>query len=150
MRAVVQRASRASVTVAGETVAAFDGPGLVILVGVGVDDDASDAEVLATKISTLRIFPDDDGVMNRSIIDAGGEAIAVSQFTLHGDVRRGRRPSYVGAATPDLAKPLYEAFVRALRATGVTTGEGVFQAMMDVSLTNDGPITILLDTKKTF
>lgn len=150
MRAVVQRASRASVTVDGAVVAAFDGPGLVILVGVGVDDEATDATALAQKVATLRIFPDAESVMNLSVTEAGGEVIAVSQFTLHGDARRGRRPSYVGAAPPGLAKPLYEVFVRALRAAGVATGEGVFQAMMDVELVNDGPVTILLDTKKTF
>jgi D-aminoacyl-tRNA deacylase len=150
VRAVVQRASRASVTVDGSVVASFEGPGLVILVGVWVDDTEVSAAALASKISTLRIFPDDDGVMNRSILEAGGQAIAVSQFTLHGDVRKGRRPSYITAAPPEQAKPLYEAFVRALRETGVPTGEGVFQAMMDVALVNDGPVTILVDTDKTF
>lgn len=150
MRAVVQRASRASVTVAGDVVAAFDGPGLVVLVGVAVTDTAEAARALAAKVATLRIFPDDAGVMNRSVLEAGGEAIAVSQFTLHGDVRRGRRPSYITAAAPDDARALYEEFVRALRDAGVPTGEGVFQAMMDVSLVNDGPVTILLDTDKVF
>lgn len=150
MRAVVQRASRASVTVAGEVVASFEGPGLVILVGVGTSDTEASAAALAAKIATLRIFPDEADVMNRSVLEAGGEAIAVSQFTLFGDVRKGRRPSYIAAAPPDQAKPLYEAFVRALRDAGVKTGEGVFQAMMDVALVNDGPITILVDTDKTF
>lgn len=150
MRAVVQRVSRASVAAAGEVVASFDGPGLLILVGVGAEDTPETARTLATKISTLRIFPDAEDVMNLSILEASGQAIAVSQFTLHGDVRKGRRPSYISAAPPEVAKPLYEAFVRELRATGVPTGEGVFQATMEVSLVNDGPVTILIDTDKAF
>ena len=149
MRAVVQRVSRASVRVGDEELASI-GPGLVVLAGVGSDDTRDDARWLAEKVRTLRVFRDDDGVMNRSVEDVGGEVLAVSQFTLHGDARRGRRPSYIGAAPPDKAEPMYRAFMDELRATGLRVGDGRFQAMMHVELVNDGPVTILLDSKKTF
>jgi D-tyrosyl-tRNA(Tyr) deacylase len=149
VRAVVQRVSRAAVRV-GETEVGAIGGGLLVLVGVGADDMETDARWLAEKVRTLRIFRDDDGVMNRSLEEHGGAVLAVSQFTLHGDARRGRRPSYIAAAPPDVAEPLYRAFVDALRDAGVEVAEGTFQAMMDVELVNDGPVTILLDSKKTF
>ncbi len=149
MRAVVQRVTRASVRVDAEETGSIR-TGVVVLVGVGVDDDESDARWLADKVRALRIFRDEDGVMNRSLEDAGGAVLAVSQFTLHGDARKGRRPSYIDAAPPERAEPLYRSFVDALRAAGVTVAEGRFQAMMEVELVNDGPVTILLDSKKTF
>lgn len=149
MRAVVQRVSRASVRVGGDEVGAI-GAGLVVLVGVGVDDDESDARFLADKVRSLRIFRDDDGVMNRSVEQTQGAVLAVSQFTLHGDARRGRRPSYITAAPPEAAQGLYRSFVEHLRAAGLVVSEGVFQAMMHVELVNDGPVTILLDSKKQF
>lgn len=135
--------------VGGDEVGAIQG-GLVVLVGVGVDDDEADARWLAGKVRALRIFRDDDGVMNRSVEDAGGAVLAVSQFTLHGDARRGRRPSYITAAPPETAQGLYRCFVEDLRRAGLVVAEGVFQAMMDVELVNDGPVTILLDSKKLF
>ncbi len=149
MRGVVQRVKRASVHVEGEELAAIDG-GIVLLVGVGVDDDDDDARWLADKVRSLRIFRDDDGVMNRSLEDVGGEILAVSQFTLHGDARRGRRPSYIRAARPEDAERLYGAVIDHLRRAGVRVAEGRFQAMMDVELVNDGPVTILLDSERTF
>ena len=149
MRAVVQRVTRASVTIDDAVVSAI-GRGMVVLAGVGVDDSAADARSLASKCATLRIFRDNAGVMNRSIGEVNGEVLAVSQFTLHGDVRRGRRPSYIAAAPPERAEPIYDAFVEALRAQGLPVVEGRFQAMMLVELVNDGPVTILLDTKKVF
>jgi D-tyrosyl-tRNA(Tyr) deacylase len=149
MRAVVQRVTRASVRVGDDEVGAI-GVGLVVLVGVGVDDAEPDARWLADKVRTLRIFRDADGVMNRSVEETGGSVLAVSQFTLHGDARRGRRPSYVAAAPPERAEPLYATFVALLRAAGVPVAEGRFQAMMLVELVNDGPVTILLDSKKAF
>ena len=120
------------------------------MVGVGTGDDKADADCLSDKVRTLRIFPDNAGVMNRSLEEANGAVLAVSQFTLYGDARRGRRPSYVDAAPPELAEQLYRAFIDALRAAGLAVAEGVFQAHMDVELVNDGPLTILLDSKKTF
>jgi D-tyrosyl-tRNA(Tyr) deacylase len=149
VRAVVQRVSRASVTVDDLEVSSI-GPGLLVLIGVGIDDSAADASWLADKVRTLRVFPDNAGVMNRSVEESNGAVLAVSQFTLHGDVRRGRRPSYINAAPPDVAEKLYRAFIDTLRAAGVDVGEGVFQAHMQVELINDGPVTILLDSKKTF
>lgn len=144
MRAVLQRVQQASVTVEGVSVADI-GPGLVILLGIGPDDDREVAKVLADKIAYLRIFGDDEGKMNRSIRDVGGQAIVVSQFTLFADTSRGRRPSFVGAAKPDLAEPLVDAFAAMLAARGVPTQCGVFGAHMDVALVNDGPVTIVMD-----
>jgi D-tyrosyl-tRNA(Tyr) deacylase len=149
MRAVVQRVSRARVTVessaAGEIAA-----GLVILLGVGRDDTSAVAVRMAEKVANLRIFEDDRGKMNRSLLDAGGSALVVSQFTLYGDARGQRRPSFIAAAPPEQAKKLYEEFSEALRSLGVTVAMGVFQAMMSVELVNEGPVTILLDSDKTF
>jgi len=150
MRAVVQRVTRADVTVDGETVGEI-GPGLVVLLGVGQGDDESDVNGLAEKCAGLRIFPDDEGKMNRSLLDIGGEALVISQFTLYGDVRRGKRPSFTDAAPPDQADALYRKFAGRLRALGVRKVEtGRFQAMMDVTLSNSGPVTILLDSRKLF
>ncbi len=149
MRAVVQRCSRASVSVDGSVVGEI-GRGLVVLVGVSVRDTAGDAAWLAEKIRGLRVFPDGDANMNVSLEDAGGSVLVVSQFTLHGDARRGRRPSFIDAARPERAEPLVRAVADALRGTGLTVAEGRFGAMMDVELVNDGPVTILLDSEKTF
>ena len=149
MRAVVQRVARASVTVDGTVVSSID-RGLLVLVGVATGDEEADAKWLADKVRTLRVFPDDEGVMNRSVEEAGGAVLAVSQFTLLGDARRGRRPSYIAAAQPEDAQRLYERVVGGLQKAGVQTGEGVFQADMAVELVNDGPVTILLDSRKEF
>lgn len=149
MRLVVQRVSRASVTV-DDTVTGKIGRGLAVLVGVGVDDEERDAGIAAEKIANLRIFPDEAGLMNRSVLDAGGSVLLVSQFTLHGDVRKGRRPSFITAAREDVAKPLYERVGALLEQQGLKVGYGIFGAHMDVELVNDGPVTILIDTKKTF
>ncbi|MFP5264892.1 MAG: D-aminoacyl-tRNA deacylase [Blastocatellia bacterium] len=149
MRAVVQRVSSARVEVAGRTVGEI-GPGLLALLGVARDDGNEDADYLSEKIVNLRIFNDAEGRMNRSLSDAGGALLVVSQFTLYGDVRRGRRPSYIDAAEPEKANALYEYFVARVRARGVRVETGVFQAMMQVSLVNDGPVTILLDSRKAF
>jgi len=149
MRAVVQRVARASVTVDGMEVSSI-GPGLLVLLGVGSDDEQPDVAWLADKVAQLRIFPDNSSVMNRSVEESNGAVLVVSQFTLLGDARRGRRPSYIAAAPPDKAEALYRAFVETLRAQGLDVAEGVFQAMMQVELVNDGPVTILLDSKKTF
>ena len=123
--------------------------GLVILLGVGREDSAESALYLAEKIANLRIFPDDAGKMNRSLVESGGSALVVSQFTLYGDTRGGRRPSYIQAASPEIASRLYEEFVRCLRSFGIAVETGVFQAHMEVELVNDGPVTILLDSEKT-
>lgn len=149
MRLVVQRVSRASVTVDSAVVGKID-RGLMVLVGVGVDDEERDAEIAAEKIANLRIFPDDAGLMNRSVADIAGGVLLVSQFTLHGDARKGRRPSFITAAREDAAKPLYERVGALLESMGLPVGYGVFGAHMDVELVNDGPVTILIDTKKTF
>lgn len=149
MRAVVQRVSRARVSVEGNVTGSI-GTGIVALVGVGADDEPSDAEWLARKVHGLRIFPGEDGVNDRSVAEVGGEVLAVSQFTIMGDARRGRRPSYIQAAPPERAEPLYRAFCEHLAALGVPVAEGVFQAMMDLELVNDGPVTILLDSKRGF
>ncbi len=149
MRAVVQRVSRARVTVKDE-VAGEIGVGLLVLLGVGKGDGESDAIYLAEKIVGLRIVEDHDGKMNRSVLDAGGSLLVVSQFTLYGDVRRGKRPSFDNAAPPDQARQLYEFFIERLRAAGLRCETGRFQATMQVELVNDGPVTILLDSAKTF
>jgi D-tyrosyl-tRNA(Tyr) deacylase len=144
MRLVIQRVSSAAVTVAGERIAGI-GPGLLVLAGVGTDDSDEDARRLAAKVSALRIFGDDNGRMNRSLTDVGGEALVVSQFTLYADTRKGHRPSFVGAARPELAIGVLEAFVEALKSAGLQVAEGSFGAHMEVSLVNDGPVTILLE-----
>lgn len=149
MRAVIQRVSSASVTVEDQIVGRID-EGLLVLLGVGHDDVEADADYLADKITGLRVFEDADGKMNLSVVDVKGAILAVSQFTLFGDVRRGKRPSFDAAARPEHAKKLYEYFVEKVRATGVRCETGTFQAMMQVSLVNEGPVTILLDSKKLF
>ena len=145
MRALLQRVSRAEVRVEGEVTARI-GRGLVILLGIGPGDDESVGAALARRIAELRIFRDDEGRTNRSLLDVAGEALVVSQFTLYGDCRKGRRPSFDDAAPPELARPLYEYFVERLRAAKLVVETGVFQASMKVSLVNDGPFTILLDS----
>lgn len=145
MRVVIQRVSRAAVTVAGEAVASI-GRGLLLLVGVADGDGETEAARLALKCAEMRIFTDDEGKFNLSLLDVGGEALVVSQFTLLADTRRGRRPSFVGAAAPEAAEPLVERFVEELRAAGVPTQTGRFGAKMSVELTNEGPVTILLDS----
>lgn len=149
MRAVLQRVTEARVEVAGQ-IAGEIGAGLLVLLGVARDDSTDDADYLAEKIANLRIFDDDDGKMNRSLLDTGGAVLVVSQFTLYGDVRRGRRPSYSDAAEPEKANQLYEYFVDRVRGFNAKVETGVFQAMMKVSLVNDGPVTILLDSRKAF
>ena len=145
MRAVVQRVSRAAVSVGGEVVGAVE-RGLLVLVGVAPGDTEAEARWLADKVVGLRIFPDDEGKMNRDVAEAGGGVLVVSQFTLYGDCRKGRRPSFIGAAPPELAEPLYEAFVAAVRANGLPAATGRFGATMQVELVNDGPVTLLVDT----
>jgi len=149
VRAVVQRVAEASVRVDGELVGRI-GPGLVVLLGVGVGDTEADADQLADRVLNLRIFPDEAGQMNRSVLDAAGGLLVVSQFTLYGDARRGRRPSYVEAAPPEEANRFYQHFVERLRPSGLEVATGVFRAMMDVALVNRGPVTILLDSRKLF
>jgi D-tyrosyl-tRNA(Tyr) deacylase len=149
MRAVVQRAARGRVVVDGATIGEI-GAGLVVLVAVGKEDTAATAADLAEKIVNLRIFNDDQGKMNRSLADTGGEILAVSQFTLYGDARRQRRPSFIHAAPAELGKELYGEFVKALRALGVHVATGMFQTHMSVEIVNDGPVTILLDSEKLF
>jgi D-aminoacyl-tRNA deacylase len=149
MRAVVQRVSRAKVTVSG-VIASEIGLGLLVLLAVEQQDTEADAIYLAEKISGLRIFEDDQGKMNRSVIDAGGSILAVSQFTLYGDVRRGKRPSFDAAAAPEKARQLYEFFIERIRAAGLRCQTGRFQETMQVELVNEGPVTILLDSGKLF
>ena len=149
MRAVVQRAARASVRVEGQVVGEI-GAGLLVLLGVGQGDTEAEADTLSDRLANLRVFPDEQGVMNRSVLESGGGVLVVSQFTLYGDCRRGRRPSYVEAAPPEEANRLYERFCARLRSTGLTVAQGVFRAMMDVELVNQGPVTLLLDSRKTF
>ena len=149
MRAVVQRVTRAKVTVNGEVVGEI-GNGLVVLVGIAREDTKVEAAYLVDKIANLRIFDDEDGKMNLSVKDTGGGLLIVSQFTLYGDVRRGLRPSWIDAAPPEVAEPLYEFFVRQARSTVDHVATGKFQAMMHVELVNDGPVTILLDSNKLF
>ncbi|MYE06964.1 MAG: D-tyrosyl-tRNA(Tyr) deacylase [Chloroflexi bacterium] len=145
MRIVLQRVTRASVSVGGAVVGAID-RGLLILVGVAQEDTPLQAEALARKVSGLRIFADSDGRFNRSLLDVGGEALVVSQFTLHADVRKGRRPSFTGAARPELAEPLVDHFAESMRAQGVPVQTGQFGAMMSVELVNDGPFTVVIDS----
>jgi D-tyrosyl-tRNA(Tyr) deacylase len=147
VRAVIQRVTRASVTVEGR-VAGEIGAGLLVLLGVNRTDNPESAAYLAEKIANLRIFSDEAGKMNLSLLDVGGSALLVSQFTLYGDTRGGRRPSYIQAAPPEQASRMYEEFVRSIRALGVPVQTGVFQAHMQVELVNDGPVTILLDSEK--
>lgn len=149
MRAVLQRVSRASVTVDG-TVVGEVGQGLLVLLGVGHGDTAADADYLADKIAHLRIFEDDAGKMNRSLLEVGGAALVISQFTLYGDARKGRRPSFTDAAPPGEANRLYDYFCIQLAAAGLPVARGIFQAMMSVALVNEGPVTLLLDSKKQF
>lgn len=149
MRAVVQRVSSSSVTVDEEVIGKV-GKGLMVLLGVTHDDTSKDVDYLLDKILNLRIFEDDDEKMNLSLMDVGGELLVVSQFTLYGDCRKGRRPSFTSAAKPDIADKLYEELAAKAREKGVTVGTGKFGANMMVDLTNDGPVTILLDSSKTF
>lgn len=149
MRIVVQRVSRGQVTIGKQVVGAIDF-GLVVLIGVTQTDSLADAAYLAEKTANLRIFPDETGKLNRSVLDCGGQVLVVSQFTLYGDCRRGRRPSFSQAAPPDEAASLYEAYVADLKALGLTVETGVFQADMQVEIVNDGPVTLLLDSEKTF
>ena len=149
MRAVVQRVSRASVVVE-ERVIGEIGMGLLVLLGVHKNDAEADADYLAEKIAGLRVFEDSDGKMNRSVVDVGGAVLAVSQFTLYGDVRRGKRPSFDDAARPERARELYEYFVLKIRQNSLRCETGQFQAMMSVSLVNHGPVTMLLDSSKLF
>ncbi len=149
MRAVVQRVKRASVFISGETHSEI-GPGLLVLLGVERGDEDKDARYIAQKVSALRVFTDENGKMNLSALDLGLSVMVVSQFTLSGDVRKGTRPSFTEAARPETAIPLYEAVCQQLRSLGLNVQTGVFQAQMDIELVNDGPVTILLDSKKTF
>jgi D-tyrosyl-tRNA(Tyr) deacylase len=144
MRVVLQRVARASVTVEGERVAAI-GRGLLLLVGIGADDEEGEGERLAEKVAGLRVFADADGKMNLALGDVGGEVLVVSQFTLYGDLRKGRRPSWTGAAEPGIAAERVEAFARALESRGLRVARGVFGAHMEVDLLNDGPVTLVLD-----
>ncbi len=149
MRCVVQRVTEASVTVDGETVGAI-GPGLMVLIGVSSEDTEADLKYMVDKVPNLRIFDDENGVMNRSVLDSGGAILAVSQFTLYGDARGGRRPSYFRAAKPEPANEMYERLVAAWREKGIHVETGRFRTEMKVSLVNDGPVTILLDSEKNF
>ena len=149
MRAVVQRVTQASVTVENETVGAI-GPGLMVLIGVKKEDTDKDLKYIVEKVQNLRVFDDENGVMNRSVLDVGGSILAVSQFTLYGDARGGRRPSYFTAAGPEMANEFYERAVAAWRENGIHVETGRFRTEMKVSLVNDGPVTILLDSEKVF
>jgi D-aminoacyl-tRNA deacylase len=149
MRAVVQRVSRAKVTI-NDSSSGEIGCGLLVLLGVGSEDTEADVDYLAQKIAGLRIFADSDGKMNRSVVDVGGSVLAVSQFTLYGDVRRGKRPSFDDAAPPEQARRLYELFVQRIQAAGLRCQTGRFQEMMHVELVNEGPVTIILDSSKAF
>lgn len=149
MRAVVQRVKMAKVVVGGEVIGEI-GSGLLVFLGVGEGDQSKDADYLASKVANLRIFSDSNDKMNVSLLEKGGEAFVVSQFTLWGDCRKGRRPSFVRAAGPALANGLYQEFIDFLRGKGIKVVEGRFQEMMDVHLVNDGPVTMLLDSAKNF
>ncbi|MEW6274552.1 MAG: D-aminoacyl-tRNA deacylase [Bacillota bacterium] len=147
MRAVIQRVSRAKVTVDGEAVGSI-GRGIAVLLGVGAEDEAADAAYMADKIPHLRIFENEEGKLNRSLFDIAGEALVVSQFTLYGDCRRGRRPSFSSAAPPEKARHLYELFISLLQEKGIKVATGTFQAHMLVELVNDGPVTLWLESKQ--
>jgi D-tyrosyl-tRNA(Tyr) deacylase len=147
MRAVVQRVSRAAVIIDGQTIGAIE-RGLLVLLGIAATDTQADGRWLAEKLAGLRIFNDEAGKMNLSVADVSGAVLVISQFTLYGDCRKGRRPSFLGAAPPEMAVPLYEAFVNALRSLGLPVETGRFGAMMQVELVNDGPVTLILDTKE--
>jgi len=149
MRAVVQRVNKAKVVIGSDIVGEID-RGLLIFLGVGKGDKSDDAEYLASKIAHLRIFGDDEGKMNLSLLETGGEALVVSQFTLWGDCNKGRRPSFIRAADPAIANDLYQKFIYLLKGKGIQVAEGRFQEMMDVHLVNDGPVTMLLDSAKNF
>ena len=149
MRAVIQRVKSASVTVEGKVVSEVN-KGLLVFLGVAQEDTPDAVDYMASKIANLRIFEDDEGLMNLSVLDVGGEALVVSQFTLCGDCRKGRRPSFIDAARPEKADRLYQAFMEEISRLGVPVKAGIFQAMMDVELINDGPVTILLDSNKLF
>ena len=149
MRVVIQRVKSASVTVEGKVISEIH-KGLLVFLGVAQEDTPTDVDYMANKIANLRIFEDDEGLMNLSILDVAGEALVVSQFTLYGDCRKGRRPSFIAAARPEKADPLYQAFMDEISRLGVSVKAGVFQAMMEVELINDGPVTILLDSNKLF
>jgi len=149
MRAVVQRVAEAAVRVEGAAAGSI-GPGLLVLLGVGRGDGDRDADELAEKVVHLRVFPDEQGRMNRSVGEAGGAVLVVPQFTLYGDCRKGRRPSYVEAAPPEEADRLFRRFVEAVKRTGLPVAEGVFRAAMDVALVNRGPVTLLLDSRRSF
>ena len=149
MRAVVQRVKRAEVRVGGNVIGSI-GPGLLVLVGIGKSDAGADLRHFAEKIVNLRVFGDEHGKMNRSLLEMGGQVLCVSQFTLYGDCRKGRRPSYDQAAGPDVAQRLYDGFVMALRSFDIVVATGQFQAMMGIELVNDGPVTLLLDSEKLF
>ena len=149
MRVVIQRVTEASVTVDNQVVGKI-GSGLLVLLGIGTGDQLATATLLAEKIANMRIFADDEGRFNRSVLDVGGAALVVSQFTLYADTRRGRRPSFAAAAPPEIAMPLVDDFVAALRARGMTVATGIFGAHMHVALLNDGPVTIVLDSATSF
>lgn len=149
MRTVVQRVSRAKVSVDGKVTGEIEA-GLMVLLGIGKEDTSATAVGMAEKIANLRIFEDETGKMNRSLLDVRGAALVVSQFTLYGDARGQRRPSYLAAAPPEMAKKLYEEFCEAMHGLGIAVGTGIFQAMMSVELVNEGPVTILLDSEKAF
>lgn len=149
MRAVVQRVSQAEVRVSGRPVGKI-GNGILVYLGIAAEDEQADADYLAPKVAQLRIFEDEAGKMNRSVLDAGGSALVVSQFTLFGDCRGGRRPAYIQAAPPEKAEALYEYFMRKLREFDLRVESGVFRAMMEVDAINDGPVTLLLDSRKLF
>lgn len=147
MKVVIQRSKEASVTVNGELISSIE-KGYVLLVGITHDDTMEDVKYVAKKIAEMRIFEDEDGKMNRSILDAGGEILSVSQFTLYADTKRGRRPSFIEAAKPDVAKPLWESFNEELKQYGLTVKTGIFGADMKVALINDGPVTIIVESKQ--
>lgn len=149
MRLVIQRVLESSVSVDGNVVGKI-GPGFMVLCGVEEGDTQNDLKYCIDKTAGLRIFEDENGKMNRSILDAGGEILAISQFTLHGDARRGKRPSFITAARPELAVPMYESYCQGLRDAGIHVETGIFQADMKVSLINDGPVTILIDSRRLF
>ena len=149
MRAVVQRVSRGSVTVSGAVTGEIS-QGFVVFLGVAEEDTEKDADYIADKVANLRVFEDENGKMNRSIQDVGGSVLSISQFTLYGDCRKGRRPGFTQAAGPEKAKALYDYFTQKVRKAGIRTEEGIFQAEMLVKIDNDGPVTMLLDSKKLF